>query len=186
LVKIGNQIWMKENLKVSRYRNGDLIPVVTDNSLWSALGTGGRSWYSNDSTSYENPYGNLYNWYAVSDSRKLCPSGWHVPTDAEWTTLTTYLGGERGAGGRMKSVGTAYWNSPNAGATNETGFSALPGGYRESDGSFAGIKGSAFFWSASEYDGTTAWYRYLNYPNGDVGRNPNYKSVGASVRCLRD
>ena len=102
VVKIGNQIWIKENLRVSRYRNGDLIPIVTDNASWGALTTGGRSWYNNDSTRYENPYGNLYNWYAVTDNRGLCPYGWHAPTDAAWTILTTYLGGESIAGGKMK------------------------------------------------------------------------------------
>jgi uncharacterized protein (TIGR02145 family) len=187
VVKIGNQIWMKENLRVSQYRNGVSIPIVTDATAWGSLTTGGRSWNNNDS--YENPYGNLYNWHAVADSRGLCPTGWHVPTDAEWTTLTTYLGGESVAGGKMKTIGTTYWNSPNTGATNESGFSALPGGFRFNDGSFLNVRLSAFFWSATEYDNNYAWYRILHYYYGVVYRNnpPSYyKSVGASVRCLRD
>jgi uncharacterized protein (TIGR02145 family) len=192
VVKIGNQIWMKENLRVSRYRNGDLIPIVTDIAAWAALTTGGRTWYDNDSTTYENPYGNLYNWYALTDNRGLCPYGWHAPTDAEWTILTTYLGGQSIAGGKMKSTGTAYWNTPNTAATNESGFSVLPGGYRNFDGSFGSISYKAFFWSATEYDSFNAWLRYLNYTIGSVGRdysiddNTSNKSVGASVRCLRD
>jgi uncharacterized protein (TIGR02145 family) len=183
-VQIGNQVWMSENLKTSRYRNGDLIPIVTDNTAWGALTNGSRSLYSNDSTTYENPYGNLYNWYAVTDNRGLCPNGWHAPTDAEWTILTTYLGGESVAGGKMKSIGT--WNAPNTGATNESGFSVLPGGFRSNDGSIYNIRGLAFFWSAPEYDITFAWLRYLNYDIGYVGRDSYVKSVGASVRCLRD
>ena len=192
LVKIGNQIWMKENLKVSRYRNGDLIPVVTDNSSWSALGTGGRSWYSNDSTTYENPYGNLYNWYAVNDSRKLCPSGWHVPIDAEWTTLTTFLGGETVAGGKMKQTGLTLWNSPNTNADNTSGFSALPGGYRNNVGSFIYINTDAFFWSATPDTYGRAWFRNLSHNFGSVynydylGNYGLNQSFGASVRCLRD
>jgi uncharacterized protein (TIGR02145 family) len=188
VVKIGNQIWMKENLRVSRYRNGVSIPIVTDATAWGSLTTGGRSWYNNDSTTYENPYGNLYNWHAVADSRGLCPTGWHVPTDAEWTTLTTYLEGESVAGGKMKTIGTTYWNSPNTGATNESGFSALPGGFRNFVGSFDNISYLAFFWSATEIDYDFAWIRYLNYNDGDVFRDLDisYKWLGASVRCLRD
>jgi len=163
VVKIGNQVWMRENLRVSRYRNGEIIPIVTDYTAWANLNTGARSWYSNDSTTYEYPYGNLYNWYAVSSNKGICPSGWHVPTDTEWNTLTTYLGGSSIAGGKMKSVGTSYWNSPNTSATNESGFTSLPGGYRLDVGSFYNIRNSAFFWSATESDGSfsvpIAWYR---------------------------
>jgi uncharacterized protein (TIGR02145 family) len=187
-VKIGTQIWMSENLKTSRYRNGDVIPVVTDNTAWSGLTTGARSWYNNDSTLYEYPYGNLYNWYAASDNRNICPSGWHVPSDSEWTVLTDYLGGSV-AGGKMKSAGTAYWNSPNTGATNESGFSVLPGGYRNSDGSFDDVSYNAFFWSATENDAdfSRALNRSLSLNHGYARRSfGNFKSFGASVRCLKD
>jgi uncharacterized protein (TIGR02145 family) len=188
-VRIGGQIWMSENLKTSRYNNGDLIPIVTDNAAWSALTTGSRSWYDNDGTTYENPYGNLYNWYAVNDPRKLCPTGWHVPTHDEWTILTTYLEGESVAGGKMKSTGTDYWLEESAGTDNSSGFSALPGGNRSDfDGSFFFIRIIAFFWSATEFDDSHAWTRNLYFDNGIVTRNNlNYgKSVGASVRCLKD
>jgi uncharacterized protein (TIGR02145 family) len=189
-VSIGNQCWTKENLRVSRYNDGTLIPIVTNDTEWGSLTTGGRSWYNNDSTTYENPYGNLYNWYAVNDSKKLCPSGWYVPTVAEWTILTDALGGT-GAGGKMKStgntsLGTGLWNSPNTGADNSSGFSGLPGGYRIIDGYFEDIRYTAFFWSATEDGSDDAWFRTLVNSNGNVGRDYTYKSFGASVRCLRD
>ena len=188
VVKIGNQIWMKENLRVSRYNNGDVIPVVTDNAEWRGFTNGKRSWYNNDSSTYEIPYGNLYNSYAVKDNRNICPSGWHVPSDGEWTTLVNYLGGESVAGGKMKTIGTAYWESPNTGAINLSGFSALPGGYRNFDGSFVNVRNDAFFWSAAENANIYAWLRNLFSSNGNVGRLNSYgvESVGASVRCLRD
>ena len=187
-VQIGSQVWMSENLKTSRYRNGGSIPYVVGNSDWQALTRGAWSNYNHDAAN-DPIYGKLYNWYTTLGDT-LCPTGWGVPTDAEWTILTTYLGGESVAGGKMKSVGTAYWNDPNTGATNESGFSVLPGGWRRSDGSFGFIRGGAFFWSAAEYGYYDAWFRYLNNFNGSVSRNPNIygydKSVGASVRCLRD
>jgi uncharacterized protein (TIGR02145 family) len=161
-VQIGTQVWMSENLKTSRYRNGGSIPYVLGNAAWAALTTGAWSNYVHDAAN-DPIYGKLYNWYTTLGDT-LCPTGWGVPTDAEWTILTTYLGGESVAGGKMKSIGTAYWSSPNTGATNESGFSVLPGGYRNSDGSFYDVRGSAFFWSATENDNSFAWYRFLtNY-----------------------
>jgi uncharacterized protein (TIGR02145 family) len=182
-IQIGDQVWMSENLKTSRYRNGGLIPYVTDNTAWGNL-TGAWSYYNNADSNNEI-YGKLYNWYTTLGDT-LCPTGWGVPTDAEWTTLTTDLGGESVAGDKMKSVGTAYWNSPNTGATNESGFSALPGGYRNSDGSFASIRNFAFFWSATESVNGFAWFRHLTSNDGFVYRYNLNKSFGASVRCLRD
>jgi uncharacterized protein (TIGR02145 family) len=188
---IGDQEWETKNLDVDRFRNGDLIPHARTDEEWKAAGERGEpAWcyYDNDTENGEL-YGKLYNWYAVNDARGLAPYGWHIPTDEEWTTLTNYLGGEDVAGGKMKSTGTAYWNSPNTDATNESGFSALPGGFRNNDGSFNFISYSAFFWSATEFDNYDAWFRKLYYYYGYVIRY-NYgsysKSVGASVRCLRD
>jgi uncharacterized protein (TIGR02145 family) len=152
---------------------------------WSSRTTGARTVYGHNAANLAT-YGYLYNWYAVADSKGLCPSGWHVPSDSELTTLTNYLGGESVAGGKMKSTGTTIWNSPNTGATNESGFSALPGGFRFNFGSFSRVRADAFFWSATEGDSGNAWTRYLSYNNGFVYRDYNYKSVGASVRCLRD
>jgi len=126
-IQIGTQVWMAENLRTTKYCNGDPIPNVTDSLQWVNLATGAWA-HNNNYSQYENLYGKLYNWYAVDDSRNICPCNWHVPTDAEWTTLIDYLGGEGVAGGKMKSTGTQYWLSPNTDATNESGFSGLPGG----------------------------------------------------------
>jgi uncharacterized protein (TIGR02145 family) len=189
-VQIGTQVWMSENLKTSRYRNGGSIPYVVGNSDWQALTTGAWSYYDHDASN-NAVYGKLYNWYSTQGDT-LCPTGWGVPTDTAWTTLTTYLGGESVAGGKMKSTGTDYWNDPNTGATNESGFSALPGGYRYHVGSFNNIRYSAFFWSATEDYFNYAWFRSLDGSNGSVyrtsyGRGGDiYKSSGASVRCLKD
>ena len=179
---------MSENLKTSRYRNGGLITNVTDNTAWGNLTTetiGAWSYYNNDETN-NAIYGKLYNWYTTLGDT-LCPSGWGVPSDAEWTTLTDSLGGESVAGSKMKSKGITYWSSQSAGTDNSSGFSALPGGYRNSDGSFASIRNFAFFWSATESDNGYAWGRGLYSSNGFVGRGSgDGKSFGASVRCLRD
>lgn len=183
-VAIGFQIWMAENLRTTSYANGDPIPNVT-NSQWSNLTTGAWAHYNNDSQ-YENPYGKLYNWYTVNDPRNVCPVGWHVPTDAEWTVLTDYLGGQNVAGGKMKSTGTQYWQSPNTDATNESGFSGLPGGGRGNDGSFYGIGDGGGWWSSTEFNTSNAWGRDLYYYIGNVNRNPYSKGNGFSVRCLRD
>jgi len=188
-VQIGTQVWMSENLKTTRYRQGGAIPYVVGSSDWQALTTGAWSYYDHDASN--NPiYGKLYNWYTTLGDT-LCPTGWHVPTDAEWTTLTTYLGGESVAGGKMKSVGTTYWNSPNSGATNESGFSVLPGGYRiDYLGNFYEVKNLAFFWSANEGSGgSSARHIALLYNRREVIKNlggDTQKLIGASIRCLKD
>ena len=185
-IVLGNgQEWMAENLRTTTYANGDPIPNITDDTQWENLTTGAWSHYNNDSQ-YENPYGKLYNWYTVADPRNVCPTGWHVPTDAEWTTLTDYLGGESVAGGKMKSTGTQYWESPNTDATNESGFSGLPGGLRNLSGTFYGIGGNGYWWSSTENGTDNAWDYNLTYYSGSVYRNGNYKENGFSVRCLRD
>ena len=183
-VQIENQVWMSENLKTSRYRNGGSIPNVTDNTLWSNSTIGAWSYYNNDETN-NAIYGKLYNWYTTLGDT-LCPSGWGVPSDAEWTTLTDSLGGESVAGGKMKSIGTAYWINPNIDATNERFFSVLPGGYRSSSFGFYLKRASAVLWSATEGGTFTAWHRNLTNESGIVARSNFPKSVGASVRCLRD
>ena len=185
-IVLGNgQEWMAENLRTTTYANGDPIPNVTDANQWENLTTGAWAHYNNDSQ-YENPYGKLYNWYTVNDPRNVCPTGWHVPTDAEWTVLIDYLGGESVAGGKMKSTGTQYWLYPNTDATNESGFSGLPGGFRNGNGTFLGIGDFGYWWSSTE-DGTYfAWDRALDYSSGGVSRGNVYKESGFSVRCLRD
>jgi uncharacterized protein (TIGR02145 family) len=186
VIKIGNQLWMKENLKVSKYRNGEAIPTGLVNSEWANTNKGAYAIYNNENAN-NNIYGKLYNWYAVSDTRGLCPSGWHVPSDNEWTILTNYLGGESIAGDKLKSTGTTMWSSPNSVANNVSSFYALPGGCRNFYASFNSISTNAFFWSATEdVKYNYAWYLGLKSNFGDVNRDLSSKSFGASVRCLRD
>ena len=186
-VVIGNQEWMAENLKTTKYNNGTPIPNVTSNSEWINLTTGAYVWYDNNEALYKSA---LYNWYAVNTGN-LCPTGWHVPTDAEWTTLINYAGGESVAGSKLKSTRTvpdAYprWSSPNA-ATDEYGFSALPGGYRSYHGTFSvWVTVYGTWWSSTEKDATSAWDRSMNHDLVYVNRYDNDKRYGFSVRCLRD
>ena len=184
-IVIGTQQWMEKNLDVLTYRNGDIIPQVTDPTAWAALTTGAWCYYNND-VANGAIYGKLYNWYAVNDARGLAPLGWHVPTDAEWTTLETTLGGESVAGGKMKTTGTTRWVAPNTDATNESGFAGLPGGNRINNGTFSYVGFFGFWWSSTEDDTTSAWDRVLFYSNGLILRDGSSKKSGFSVRCLRD
>jgi len=195
VVKIGNQIWMKENLRVTKYRDGTVIPLDESGGsngngigqTWSYRTTGART-VNGHNISNLATYGYLYNWHAATDIKGLCPNGWHVPSDAEWTNLTNYLGGESVAGGKMRTTGTTIWNSLNTGATNESGFSVLPGGARYSNnGGFCCINSHAFFWSTTvnDYFINVAWNRSL-YIDGNVIRNYFHRQDGFSVRCLRD
>jgi uncharacterized protein (TIGR02145 family) len=184
-VTIGTQIWMVEDLKVTKYRNGDPIPNVTDNTSWSTLYSGAYCDFNND-TSYSSTYGKLYNWYAVNDSRKIAPAGWHVPTDAEWTILTTSLGGESVAGGKLKEMGLSHWVSPNTGATNEVSFTALPGGDRHNNGVFENFGTGGYRWCSSTYSTNIAWSRSIFYNSINVIRSAYYDQYGFSVRCIKD
>ena len=184
-ILIGNQTWTLENLDIATYRNGDIIPQVQDPTNWANLSTGAWCYYNND-PNLGSRYGKLYNWYAVNDPRGLAPNGYHIPTDAEWTTLTTHLGGESVAGGKMKEAGTSSWLSPNTNATNSSGFSGLPGGYRDNFGKFNYVGANGIWWSSSESNTSYAWFRYLYYVDGDVYRSYFNKHYGFSVRCLRD
>lgn len=185
-VTIGAQIWMKENLNVSRYRNGDIIPQVSDPTAWSNLTTGAWCYYDNN-TANGTIYGKLYNWYAVNDSRGLAPSGWHIPSDAEWTMLTTYLGGQDVVGAKLKEAGITHWMSPNTGATNSSGFTALPGGVCQKYGDFFEIGTSGFWWSSTEGGGgATAWFRYMLYDKSVIWYAGIDKKFGYSVRCLKN
>ena len=184
-VEIGDQVWMAENLKVTQYRDGTAIPTGHSNSEWDNLSTGAYCAYDNNESNADT-YGYLYNWYAVDDSRNIAPEGWHVPTDDEWQILVDYLGGSSVAGGKMKETGTEHWNSPNTGATNESGFTAVPGGYRRyHDGNYDSMGGRGFFWSSTEYGSTTVWYRKLLCDHSEVVRTNYDKRGGFSVRCLR-
>jgi uncharacterized protein (TIGR02145 family) len=193
---IGTQEWMVENLKVTHYRNGEAIPNVTNGGIWAGLTTGAYCNYNNDVNNVAT-YGRLYNWYAVNDSRNIAPTGWHVPTDTEWKQLEMYLGmsqaeadatGYRGTdeGGKLKEAGFTHWTSPNTGATNESGFSALPGGVRNFVGGYGGMGNYNYFSSSTEFNSYDAWHRNLNYNTSEVYRNYYGKKGGYSVRCVKD
>ncbi len=210
-VKIGDQWWMAENLRVTRYRNGDAIPTNIGNDQWENTISGAYAIYPHDKVDGINSdaemvaaYGKLYNWYAVDDSRGLCPAGWHVPSDDEWKQLEMYLGmseqdvnltGYRGSpvGGKLKSIQTEpdphpRWSSPNTEANNESGFSGLPSGRRKDDGGYIVIGYNGGWWSSSK-DGTyLAWSRSLryHYDGSSVTRATHNKNYGFSIRCLRD
>jgi len=199
-VKIGDQWWMAENLKVTHYRNSTPISKVTDNNLWIGQGwteTGAYCAYNNNENNADT-YGYLYNWYAVNDISDIAPLGWHVPTDEDWKELEKYLGlsqaeaddtSWRGIyeGGKLKETGTTHWDSPNTGATNETGFSAFPGGYRNSsDGSFNKQETYGRFWTSTESSTFRAWLRCLNHDHSDIARYDDFRELGYSVRCVND
>jgi uncharacterized protein (TIGR02145 family) len=176
---IGTQQWMSKNLEVVTYRNGDIIPQVTDRADWGNLRTGAWCYYDNDPANGAI-YGKLYNWYAVTDPRGLAPQGWHISTGAEWTTLKTFLGGDAAANNKMMTTGSP-WNPINSNATNESGFSGLPGGVRDSDGSRDyRIGGWGYWWTAD--DG----YRSISSVEGFYSTSSIYRGYGFSVRCVRD
>ena len=181
-VTIGSQVWTSKNLDVATYRNGDVIPQVQDPNAWENLTTGAWCYFDNDASN-GTKYGKLYNWYAVNDPRGLAPNGYHIPTDAEWTQLSDYLGGESEAGTKMKS--TSGWVE-NGNATNSSGFSGLPGGSRNVLGPFDYIDSSGAWWSSSKSNTYFAWSRSLNSNYGSVYRGNDNKGNGLSVRCLRD
>ena len=189
-VTIENRIWTQCNLNVTTYRNGDLIPEVTDLTTWGNLTTGAWCHYNNDPEN-DAIYGKLYNWYAVNDIRGLSPIGYHIPTDEEWTTLTNSLGGLTVSGGKMKSTGTIQlengcWETPNTNATNESGFTGLPGGYRNTDGLFYNLRYQGTWWSSSEFNIAIAWSRNTNYSIGSINRYNTSKTIGSSVRLIKD
>ncbi len=196
-VQIGDQVWMAENLRVTYYRNAKPIPTGHSISEWLNLTTAAYTAYDNDENNAAT-YGYLYNWYAVNDNRNIAPQGWHVPTDDEWKQLEMYLGMsqsevdreglDRGTdeGGKLKEAGTAHWHSPNTGATNESGFTALPGGFREDEGTYSNTGYSGYFWSSTESSSDHAWGRMLSYISSDVSRHGNTENRGLSVRCIKD
>jgi uncharacterized protein (TIGR02145 family) len=188
-ITIGGKEWMTENLKTTIYRNGDPIPNVTNTSQWASTTDGGWCYYNNNAQ-FDCPYGKMYNWYTVSDPRNVCPTGWHVPSSDEWTSLASYVGiGNEGiAGGQLKSTGTQYWLDFNLGATNETGFSGLPGGSRNNNGTFNYIGQLGYWWTASEgdLDFQFAFFRYLSSQSGEVNEGSSSKKLGMSIRCVRD
>lgn len=183
-ITIGTQTWMAENLRVTHYRNGDEIPNVTNNAVWTALTSGAHSWYNNDQSTNAK-YGILYNWYALNDSRGVCPHGWHAATRTEWNELETYLGGTSVAGGKLKAV-TPLYNNPNSDATNCSGFFGLPGGYRSNNGPFDHIGVGCNWWTSTETSSTNSWYRSIGNGNGILNEFDANKKSGCSIRCVRD
>ena len=183
IVTIGTQVWMAENLRVTRYNDGTEIPLITDPVTWSNLTTPGYCWYNNSGSLY----GILYNYYTVADSnsRNVCPIGWHVPTSADWGTLESTLGGFSIAGGKMKEAGIVHWVS-NVGANNLSGFTGLPGGHRFNDGTFFDIGEITTWWSSTENNTSNAFNRALVNFSNDLETNNQNKHSGYSVRCLRD
>jgi uncharacterized protein (TIGR02145 family) len=187
-IQIGSQIWMKENLKVVHYRNGDPIPNLSDNGAWSSARTGAYCDYNND-PSFANTYGRYYNWHAVNDPRNLAPAGWHVPSEAEWKTLMNFLGGKDSAGGKLKEIGITHWTFPNAGATNSSQFTGLPGGNRSNlSGHFATLGDIGRWWSSTQniFDTSTCWHFDLFNSSADVNLDDSFKENGFSVRCIKD
>jgi uncharacterized protein (TIGR02145 family) len=184
-VTIGTQVWLVENLKVVHYSNGDEILHVSANGSWENTTTGAYCDYNNEQSNAYT-FGRLYNWFAASDGRNIAPVGWHVPSDTEWDSLAVFLGGEGVAGGKLKETGTTHWLAPNSGATNESGFSGLPGGHRIYDGSFDYINWGGGWWSATTGNDNDAWIRYLDCGNYDIWRYLEDKRYGRSVRCVKD
>ena len=196
LVKIGKLSWSTHNLSVCKFRNGDPVPEARTDDEWNkAIAEGKPAWcYYNNDSSNDALYGKLYNWYAVNDPRGLAPDGWHIPTNAEWYELQKCLGSSQRTGCKLKSTGTieggdGLWKAPNTGATNESGFSALPSGYRgylNIKGTFGGIGSCGIWWSSTEYRTTAAWCSLLDYKNTALYRGSLYKNSGYSVRCIKD
>jgi uncharacterized protein (TIGR02145 family) len=182
-IKIGDQWWMAENLKVTNYRNGDPISKVTDAASWPSTLIGAYAAYDNDPVNAKI-YGYLYNWKTVHDTRRLAPEGWHVPTRSEWDQLVSYLGGIYEAGGKLKQTGADNWKTPNEGASNSSGFNALPGGRRGSSDQSLGE--SANFWTASYLNSQLAHSNSLHYYDDEVLQGGDYRTDGLSVRCIMD
>ena len=180
-IQLGSQVWMAENLATRQYNDGTTIPQVSNPTFWQALTDGALCWYENSSTLY----GSLYNWHAVN-SGKLCPAGWHVPTDEEWNTMIAAVGGINIAGGKLKEAGTLHWLTPNTGAENSTGFTAVPGGYRYYTGTFSNSKRYGYWWTGNESTSTNGYVRAMNYSYTYIDRLSFDKRSGASVRCIKD
>ncbi len=195
-IKIGDMIWSAENLRATKFQNGDSIPNITDKYEWSELKTGAYCKYENNDYDAKK-YGFLYNWFIVKDNRKIAPEGWHVPTDEDFKKLFNIFGiikyekdsidlhAEK-IGGKLKETGTTHWESPNTGATNESGFSALPGGYRLYDGNFDDIECASAFWTSSNYDSLTAWSYCLLNISSSIYRMHGPMQNGSSIRLVRD
>jgi len=179
------QEWMTENLKTGRFSNGDEITYSEQSLDWQTLNAAAYSYYNHDESS-KNIFGNLYNWFTTIDERNVCPSGWHVPTDNEWTALTDVYGGNGVAGGKMKVEDTLLWQAPNLGATNESLFSALPAGCRYDGGNFSNIEKYSYWWTSTQLDNQFCWYRSAFYNSDNLVKNYTTKTTGFSIRCVKN
>jgi uncharacterized protein (TIGR02145 family) len=184
-VVIGTQTWMVENLKTTHFKDGSEIPLKTNNTDWGNLSSPGYCWYNNDESSNKSTSGAMYNWYTVNTGN-LCPSGWHVPIKEEWDLLSTYLGGDNSAGGKLKEIGTTHWRSPNLGATNESGFTGLPGGQRDDKGTFLFLGMNGFWWTNTLSYSGWAYSRELDYDYSNFFSFNDKIKFGFSVRCIKD
>lgn len=185
-VKIGTQTWMASNLKTTKLNDGTAIALKETVNEWTSSGTQGTyCWYDNNQTSHAAAYGALYNWFTVNTA-KLCPTGWRVPTDQDWTTLSTYLGGDAAAGPKLKETGTTHWFSTSAAVTNETGFTARPGGFRHIYADFTGINNYAGWWTNTEMGTGHSWIRYMVTNPNTLTRTYVMKTEGHSVRCIKE
>lgn len=191
-VTIGGQVWMCQDLKATHFRNGDSIPNVKDSNAWSSLKTSGYCDYNNDPNN-STVYGRLYNWYAAGDNRNIAPFGCHVPSDAEWETLCSYLGTatnggtQENLGGKLKETGTSHWKAPNSGATNSSGFTALPSGGRDDRGTFSTLGTWVSYWTSTPFDADSSWRYIVGYNWNGVGRAHDFSDTyGFSVRCVKD
>jgi uncharacterized protein (TIGR02145 family) len=189
IITIGTQDWMKENLKTTKFNDGTPIPMVVDNAAWEALITPSYAWYENNAATYKNTYGALYNWYAASNS-KLCPVGWHVPGNDEWSTLSDFLGGAAVAGGKMKETGTIHWSNINTGATNESKFTGLGHGYRSGDGTYGNIGVYGIYWSSTggpaDYNARARALANNSEQLMGGSTSATDKIAGLAVRCVKN
>lgn len=187
-ITIGTQTWMKSNLKATKFNDGTAISMVKENGDWALLSGPAFCWYNNDEALYRNTYGALYNWWVTdtktNGGKNVCPAGWHVATNGDWTTLINFLGGEAYAGGKLKD--SLLWKTPNKEATNESGFSALPLGGRDNYGKFSSIREYGWWWTSTESDASAAFLIGLGFDYSDAGRGADSKKLGNAVRCIRD
>jgi uncharacterized protein (TIGR02145 family) len=186
-VQIGTQVWMEENLKTTKYNNGDLVGTTSPATLnIEAESSPKYQWAYDANENNVTTYGRLYTWFAATDSRNVCPKGWHVPTDVEWSALNSFLGGEGVSGGKLKETGLSHWITPNSDADNSSGFTAFPGGWRYYGGASEYMGYFSYWWSSTEGNRDISWWRQVGYVNSNFSRNTMSKKYGLSVRCIKD
>ncbi|MBN2481134.1 MAG: fibrobacter succinogenes major paralogous domain-containing protein [Bacteroidales bacterium] len=184
-IKIGDQTWLAENLRTTKYNDGTSIPHVKNNVSWISSNVPAYCWYDNNMRN-KNIYGALYNWYTIN-TEKLCPCDWHVPTDAEWTILVNYISGLSGDEDKLKEIGTLHWNAAGSEVTNQIGFTALPAGYRNwENGHFMGEGGLGFWWTSSQHSESVSWAREIENRYSGVFKGIMNNNNGLSVRCIKD